>query len=748
MGTKTMEEMAREKIGEFRSKEAIAVASDLLECMEAVSGFHKNYVLHKKVLYAKIILAMEIDVCPEKVTKKYFADLMRRYIKGNSIAGKGDNHLFVKIFVIFIRRGLYNKQEMSGWDNPDVLCLDNGSLNSFYVLYKALNTDVPFKQMQVVYGWNPYKKKNSFRLFVFDDESDFIKDLFKDAVANSDKFRSYAYYDKDLFVTQRFKESFGDLSLPTNLMEFTPETFRQQVMFFYNETTSMQVKGIKSLYMYIINRQGETTPFTLENGADISFVERVDVVKCIQEGYRTVKLSTLHEIPAFDNWMITPDPHTGICSDIRNQNRLRKCSFQGVPMEYKEVCKRWFISKNGFSLIQNVGYLPCIKEFLQEIEETHRKVRSLRTSDGGITFRDVTTFIDKDGQTSEWRRLAIFSFLNYIRITGEISVDPACFRYISSNRRQGDEDEKKPIPKDEYIQLLNCLREISMKEDVPSIYKITFALFVILSLLELRPNSLLSLKISDIREYGSHQYCVVVPTKTSRSHKKTYSIPKLIYDVLNKVKEYTAEYRSHAPYNIRDMLFLNQNGKVVNGDLVNRILKKVCSQCGIGKYTMRNIRKTYMTNVAKSIRDKGGSAVGLEQLFDHESIETTFRAYAKISDEEILMAISDTKTIHYDSKVKNHIKSDVEMDKKQLVSDGAGYCQKELCTIDGMADCFICPHFITSLDFYDSFVLKRDKIRSLMETDGFGEEIREGFLLIIRILDMYIAEMDTLMASK
>ena len=747
MGTKPIEEMAREKLGEFRSKEAIAVASDLLECMDSVSGI-SDYSLGIKRMYAKFILAMDNDICPEKVTRKYFAGLLRRYIKADSMIHRGSGPHFVKMFVTFIRRGLYNKQEMSGWDNSDVLSLDNGSLNSFYVLHKALNTDAPSKQMQIVRGWNPSKQKSSFRLFVFDDESEFIKDLFRDAFVNSSKFQAYVCFDKDLIVMQRFKESFGDLSLPTNIMEFTPETFRQQAMFFHSQTTSKQVKGIKSLYMHIINRQGKNTPFTLENGMDISFVGRGDVIKCIQEGYQTVRLSALQEVPSFDNWMVAFDPQTGICVDIQNQNRHKKCSFQDVPAEYKDVCKRWFVFSNGTALIYKVKYLPCIKEFLQEVENTSQKIHSLRTADSGITFRDVTTFINRDGQTCEWRRKAIFSFLNYIRITSGVPIDPACFKYIPSNRRKTDEDEKRHVPQDDYIQLLEGLREISQKEDATPIHKISFAVFVILTLLELRPASLLSLRISDIREYGANQYCVLVPTKTSRSHKKTYNIPKLIHEVLLKVMEYTAKYRSNVPPNIRDMLFITPNGKVANSDLVSRVLRKVCSQCGIGQYTLRNIRKTYMTNVAKSIRDKGGSAVGLEQLFDHESIETTFRAYVKISDEEILMAISDTKTVHYDSKIKNHIKSDVDMDKKQLVSDGAGYCQKELCTIDGMADCFICPHFITSLDFYDSFVLKRDKIRSLMETDGFGEEIREGFLLIIRILDMYIAEMDALIASK
>jgi hypothetical protein len=70
------------------------------------------------------------------------------------------------------------------------------------------------------------------------------------------------------------------------------------------------------------------------------------------------------------------------------------------------------------------------------------------------------------------------------------------------------------------------------------------------------------------------------------------------------------------------MLFITPYGKVVDGHTINRVFYKVCKLQGIPYYTTGNLRKTYMTNVARHARKNGRSLSGLEQLFDHKS--TTF----------------------------------------------------------------------------------------------------------------------------
>ena len=753
MGKKTLEQKAKEKMWELRSKEAVKVASELLVAKDSPYVSNESYISDLKREFAKYILYIPRDITPEKATRKYFSRLLKKIEGDNPRMRGGRGRIFIRVFVAHMHGGLFNEQEFSGWAQADVLDnLSDSSFRSYHILKRALRMGIPFSQMQMVRGRDPYQKKDSLRLFVFDTSSEFIHSLIKDVFANSSKFRVYACKHEDHLVTRRFQESFGDLPMPANIMEFTPDTFCRQVMFFQHEGKREDVGAIKAMYAHIVqNLQGDKTPFTLENGADLAFIDRTDVVNCVQEGYRTVVLSSLKEIPSFDNWLVAADAQSGVCSDVLRKNRLSKCSFRDIPDEYKAICKRWFIFCNGIALVQKVKYLPHIRRFLLGVEESRRTIRPLREGDCQIMFRDVSTFISisRDGKIDETARCSVMNFLTYVKKTNEVTVDPACFKYLPARNTKTDSaDDENVISKDDYSKLMNGLHEISRKEGTNPIYRISFAVFVVLSLMELRVTSVLSLKTSDIRECGLGQYCITVATKTSRSHKKTYGIPRLVYEVFSKVIEYTADYRENVPLNVRDMVFITPNGKVISASAINRVLKKVCNELGIKEYTCGNIRKTYMTNVAQSIRKSGGSAVGLEQLFDHKSVETTFRAYAKISEEEILMTISNTEAVRPKDKVKSHIKQRAEYGKAHLVSDGAGYCQQETCHIYGMADCFVCPHFVTTLDCYDSFVLKREKMKRLLETEGFGEEIREGYLLILKMLDMYISEMDEIRSSN
>ena len=744
----TMEQKAKEKISEFRSKEAVRAASELLLAKDSLNASNESYIEDLKRMYVKYILNMPRDITPEKATKKYFLRLLK---KTDDINYRVSGSVFVSVFVAHMRGGLFNAQEFSGWDQEDVLDnLSDSSFRSYILLIRAFQMSVPFYKMRLVRGRDPYQKKDTLRLFVFDTSSKFIHDLMKDAFDNCDSFKAYACRYEEHLITRRFEESFGDLPMPTSIAGFTPDTFCQQVRFFSCTGNRQDIGAIKAIYAYIIqNLQGDKTPFTLENGMDIAYVNRNDVVECVREGYRTVVLSSLKEVPSFDNWLVAADSQSGVCSDVLKKNRLSRCSFQDIHIEHRAICKRWFVYCNGISLAHKIKYLPRIKRFLLEIEESHRAVRPLKESGYQITFQDANAFLNRNGKVDETDRCSVLNFLTYLKETGEIAIDPACFKYLPSRDTAEDEGDKKgAIPKDEYNILLKGLHELSKGEGAAPIYKISFAMFVILSLLELRSASILSLKISDIREWNSGQYCLVAATKTSNSHKKTYAIPRLVYDIFNKIIEYTAGYRENAPNNVKDMVFISPNGKVIDRSAINRVLKKVCSESGIKKHTCGDIRKTYMTNVAYSIRASGGSAAELVQLFDHKNIETTFRAYAKISEDEILMTISSIKAVRPETKIKSRIKQDVEYEKSQMVSDGAGYCQQETCHIYGMADCFICPHFVTTLDFYDSFVLKREKMKQLMGTEGFGEEIKEGYSLIIRILDMYISEMDEIRSSN
>lgn len=753
---RTIEQVAREKYEKFHYGEARAVVKDLINYMDLTDGVDKSkrYVQEIKRCYAKFIINMPIDICPNIVTKKYFSHLVKE-LEGKSSPNKpGVGKVLVKAFASFIRRGLYNKSELSECDDADMLMkLEDESFKGVLLLKYMLNESVPFSQMSIVRFESKYHRRETQRLLVFDTKSKFLQDLQVELFFAVTKFNTFVYNHEDQVITRRFEESLGSLAVPTNIMDFNPDTFRQQLLFFHRHTSVAEVGVIKAIYLHIIqNLQGPDTPFTIENGMDIGYVSRCDVVRCLEEGYRSIRLSLMKEVPSFDNWLVATDDQTGICGDILRKNRLIQVSFQDIPLKYRNICKRWFVSDREVVLVERASCLRFIKRFLEELEKRRKKVHPLRETDFEITFQDMTSYIykDKDSKVGERARYSLVRFLSYLKHTGDMSVDAACFKYFPSIHRAASnhDDVEDYIPEDDYRILAEKLYEESRKEGALPVHKITFALFCVMSLMELRPSSIMALRLSDIKECGSGQYYITVATKTSKSHQKTYAIPPIVYEIFHNVIEYTAEYRENVPWNIKDMLFISLGGKIFSAHSINCVMKRVCRNNGIREYILRNLRKTYMTSVAQSIRKSGGSAVGLEQLFDHKNLETTFISYIRISKEDIMMTICSKKSIKLEDKVRKHIKKNIEMDAKQLVSDKAGYCQREECRMDGMADCFVCKFFITSLSFYDSFVLKREKIKKMLATEAFGEELREGYLLIRKVLDMYIAVMNDMREAE
>lgn len=740
------------KILQFRSQEAIDVALNLMNLMSKNLTKDSTYARAINNYYAEFIMNMPKDISPDKVTKEYFWGLIKKQVNDVNKIDGGLGPVFTKVFVTFLRKGLYNKRDFLGWDNSNLLDnLEDESFRGMHIIKRAFEMQVPFSQMQVVSGKVSGRKKNVLRLLVYDTSNEFIQGLIKDVFDEGNRFTAYAISYEDNAITRRFKESFGDLKLPTNVMEFTPDTFKQQVIFFYQKGTRFEIGALKAIYMYIINNcQGGKTPFTVDNGMDSIYLMRKDVAECVEGDYQIVKLSLLKDVPKFDKWLVVTDAKTGRCSDIRNQNRYVKCTFENIPTKYKDVCKRWFAFGNNTAIQRKVSNLVIIADFLTEIDKRHNKIKNLRTDVPEITFQDVIDFITKNGDVIKDVRASIVNFLNFIKIERHISVDPACFKFLPTTHSVYNcaENVGGNIPLDDYVKLNKGLCDWSKRVGAYPIDKITYALFVILSLMELRLASILSLRISDIKEYGDGRYCITVATKTSLGTKKTFRITPIIYKVFQYIVNVTSEYRSSVPYNVRDMLFITKNGKIIEGHAFNNIIKKVCNQCGIRKITSGNIRKTYMTNVAKSLRKNGGSAIGYEQLFDHKRLETTFGTYAVIENDEIMVKISNRDSVQPISKIGKHIMSDVEFDKKQMVSDEAGYCQKEMCRFEGMADCFVCRNFVTSTSFYDSFLLKREKLKKLLITNGLGEEIKEGYLLILKIINMYISEMEKIKNIK
>lgn len=89
MGKKTLEQKAKEKMWELRSKEAVKVASELLVAKDSPYVSNESYISDLKREFAKYILYIPRDITPEKATRKYFSRLLKKIEGDNPIMSGG-----------------------------------------------------------------------------------------------------------------------------------------------------------------------------------------------------------------------------------------------------------------------------------------------------------------------------------------------------------------------------------------------------------------------------------------------------------------------------------------------------------------------------------------------------------------------------------------------------------------------------------------------------------------------------------
>lgn len=734
----TYHERALEKAGSFSCPEANRVVDDMLayrqSILDAPTQSYYNTLQNNTI--DRIIIELPLDVTPDMLNKQLIKSLMSMFDGAFTATGE----IFVHFFVYCMRNGLYNKDEFEVWNDEQVLDKMINSIRSVIILKQILDNDIERYLLYKIKG------QKTYNLIPLNGVNDFLHSLLDQMLHEISYTEFYVTHDSTLEFYNKFAESFGNLPLPTDAWGFTPETFRQQILFYSNQPKAKYtIRMVKKLYLYIIREyQGDKTPFTTANNMTERFICSNHVRELVKEDYRVVRLISGLEPYEFDNWLIERDEKY-TCTDIIKKGRLYKASFSDVPTEFKYIFKRWFMN-SGSALYAKINSFPIIKSFLTYLHDRRSRVIAINQSE--ISFDEIIGYISPITRNLYDYTSVIKSFLQFLVEADLYPVNPATIKYMPTGDKHEKDKDIVNIPEEHYQKMLEGLSRISKDENTFEINKIAFAVFIIQSLCELRTGSILSLTLEDIKEFSSGQYCITSNTKTSRGHKKSYAITPFLYKVFQRVIAYTAKFRENAPKESRQKLFITYYGNVVTSHSINQIFHKVCDEEGLPYYKLSNVRKTYMTNVARHARQNGRSLSGLEQLFDHKSTTTTLKFYAKFTEEEILLTICNQKAITPLEKVQKHIEPEVVRPNKYKVSNGAGYCKQEHCNIDGLAECFVCKYFVTSLSCYDSFVAKRRKIEKLLGSSDLGDEIKEGYDLIFRILNNYIEAMDELRGEE
>lgn len=565
-------------------------------------------------------------------------------------------------------------------------------------------------------------------------------------------FQEYKKGSK-LYFSPVFAESLSG-TMPKSIDEITPETFKFQVIRMIEAGCNRyDLSLLKTFYKALLLRYPESTVQFTNNGIDYNFLLLDNACHLIYDGYHLVRLSN-RTIPLdFDRWCIVPDASAknNECSDVLLMNRYKAITFEDIKSnELKTACKRWFYV-SPMILNQKLLCLRIIKDFLKYRESMHQQVKSInvnqRLNDSMITYSDMIRYYNYTTGTEKKNRsntiISLSSFFRYLKESKAYLIDDACFSYMptrESNRNKNTIIHDIPaIPENDYKKIASVLQDrCNDSNNSTSSDKLTYVLFIMQSLTELRTSTILSLSIDDLMEYGkgSNQYYLMCNTKTTGGKKIAVGITPFMYNLLQRVITYTAQYREQAiDSNTKHKLFLSINGRIIQCNNINRHLKSACISAGLQTvYTLQNVRKTYMTTVARNAQQNGLSVIGIPQLFGHKSADTTLHFYTKFTEEEILMSVCAQSDITPPINTDQHNK-----ETETTISSSCGHYQ----SIDELAECLICRYFIATPDYIPLFESYKQKIEDILHNKeiiislGLGKI--EEYQLILRYVSMYIS---------
>lgn len=289
-------------------------------------------------------------------------------------------------------------------------------------------------------------------------------------------------------------------------------------------------------------------------------------------------------------------------------------------------------------------------------------------------------------------------------------------------------NQGKPIPDDELDAINRKFIELSKDN---SVYKMYYALFLLLIETEFRISQICNLTVNSIQpSLKPDQFYVYSNSKTSHGKMTEQPISLKTKLIIDALIDETEDLRREAQFSSnKDRIFIYKNidGFVVSADSskFNRVLSEICKQLNIAKYSATNLRDTHMTKAFEYVLKNGKSDLELALLTKHRKVDTTTNHYVEIELTKMLESIYQISLNSKDINIEGKLLDDVPdglKDKNNIVEDGCGYCQNSKCDMIGALPCVICKHFVTTISHKLYFEKMIKNIDTLLENTTIPHE--------------------------
>ena len=321
---------------------------------------------------------------------------------------------------------------------------------------------------------------------------------------------------------------------------------------------------------------------------------------------------------------------------------------------------------------------------------------------------------------------------------------------------EGTGTYKEAFTKEEMNSIVEAMKE-KIKEQShkqrAELYQLYLYAFSIYSISDIRLSSLFALTTDCVKttlnNKGNHEYKIVVKSKTSGSEPEEYNITKYVKKIVDEILDYTKKYRDNCPENLKNILFICQTeyrsgiSQLKQSSFAEYFMKILINN-NIRKLRLSAVRNYYMQNVSNYVFSNGHDKSLVEKLTNH-----TLRVHLTNYDD---IDIKNFCQNYYNVEIgnvylKGEVKEENKFPKQQTVANGCGHCSLKKCALIGKLDCFMCEHFVTTLDCIPYYKNEIEKIDEMIKNQKIKHE-QEFLISKKKLLVAYLEKLMELEAEK
>lgn len=410
-----------------------------------------------------------------------------------------------------------------------------------------------------------------------------------------------------------------DYQLPLDYIDFTPEMMKKQYRYYNSMNLSEYTRWrlvmiLKKFYLFVFDL--DDTKF-IEAGITRNLLANKFFFKYVDS--KEVYIDPLKPIPKFDMWAVRYPVNSQTSGDASNIDSYAYMDFTGLNDEMKFLCKSW-VWNYPVSIHQKNVYLNSIIPFCKAHQ--NNKVVGIKDSPNKLSYREVSLYINK--HKKNYIIFALRVFIMYIYHANLYPVDKYLITNFPANNYKPN-NNSSPIPNDELKKILSLLWEKAKNPQNRLSARLIYYIIQILLLSDIRITSLLAMNLDDVAEKDGN-YLLTYRTKTGKNHRITKKTDKFVFELFVKVIELTAEVRKQLDDNVKNHLFVGDEG-VLAWATFKYYIKKYSMEAVGKSYTAQNFRDTYMTRIYQEAHKAGVGDVMIAGLTGHKQWKTPFEHY-------------------------------------------------------------------------------------------------------------------------